>query len=303
MATIVKRLLRKGRELSDWRSLPFYAQRQVTGVDARRRLADFVARTRPHSSDPGAIGGAVAIADTLRAEGLCFLPSLLSDDALAQVRAYLARHQVHDPYRPELGAFDPAGAVPPQTHVAHYSPEIVLACPALLDIANDPRLLAALELVLGCKPTLSYLAIWWSFAGDRPGEHAELFHRDVDDVRFIKLFAYLTDVDEGSGPHVFVTRSHLDDKLRPIRRYTDDEVREAYPSQYIRSLTGKAGTCFLENTEGLHKGQPALRTNRLLFQAVYSVLPMPYGPRHPIAELSRVSLDPYVNRVYLKPQH
>ena len=44
---------------------------------------------------------------------------------------------------------------------------------------------------------------------DRPGgriataegtpRHAENFHRDVDDLKFIKLFVYLTDVGDENG--------------------------------------------------------------------------------------------------------
>jgi hypothetical protein len=74
-------------------------------------------------------------------------------------------------------------------------------------------------------------------------------------------------------------------------------------NQIVRHVAG-AGTGILENTFGLHKGQPVRNGRRLMFQAVYSLFPIPYGARRPVAALAevpagQVPLDPFVNRVYL----
>jgi hypothetical protein len=150
------------------------------------------------------------------------------------------------------------------------------------------------------------MAAWWSLKGHAQGEHAELFHRDVDDWRFLKLFVYLTDVDDEAGPHAFVPGSQSAPKLLRIGRYADDQVIESFGPGAIQYYRGPRGTAFLENTFGLHKGLPPRTRNRLMFQVVYSLSELPYGPirsfdatRLAPGELATCLKDPYVNRVYL----
>jgi hypothetical protein len=53
------------------------------------------------------------------------------------------------------------------------------------------------------------------------------------------------------------------------------------------------------------KGQPFQHGHRLMFQAVYSIMPLPYGPRCPVIGLAEaeavagLDIDPFVNRVYV----
>jgi hypothetical protein len=74
-------------------------------------------------------------------------------------------------------------------------------------------------------------------------------------------------------------------------------------------MTGCAGDAFLEDTFGIHKGQPVVEGRRLIFQVVYSMFQQPYGPRRPVspvgsANLTAQPVDPWVNRVYVSgPAH
>ena len=90
--------------------------------------------------------------------------------------------------------------MPPETHVSHYSNEAILDAPYLLAIANHPKVLAIVEAALGAKPTIGGPRLWWSTpsASGEP-EHAELFHRDVDDLAFLKLCVFLTAVARRSA--------------------------------------------------------------------------------------------------------
>jgi hypothetical protein len=159
--------------------------------------------------------------------------------------------------------------------------------------------------ILGCKPTIGYMTAWWSIpTADGVPRHAENFHRDVDDLKFIKLFVYLTDVAAENGPHEFIRGSHADGTLGRIRRYTDEEVRDAFGSDRIVRFTGPAGSAFLENTYGMHRGLPVNEGRRLIFQVVYSLLPLVYGPSRPfpssVVAPASVTLDPYTNRCYVR---
>ena len=191
----------------------------------------------------------------------------------------------------------------PACHVAYHSHEDVLGAPYLLDIANHPRILEGLHEYFGCVPTISYLAAWWSYPTELGPQQAENFHRDVDDWNFIKLFVYLTDVGPENGPHVYVRTSASSDRLNRIARFSDEEVVEAFGEDKLVVQTAGAGSAFLENTFGFHKGTQPKRGLRLMFQAVYSLNPLPYGPERPVASFDKyMSGDDRlrrVNRVYL----
>ena len=169
----------------------------------------------------------------------------------------------------------------------------------MLETINHPLVLETVGELFGCKPTISNVSMWWSLPGHATAEHAELFHRDVDDWLFIKLFIYITDVDAGSGPHVFVRGSHNSAKLARIARYTDDEVAREFGKDNVLSLTAPAGTSFLENTYGMHKGQLPLSRRRLLLQAQYSLRPISILQYKPLKVPASKAVDPYINRLYV----
>lgn len=289
---------------TDPRYFPFYLQRRVKRLDWRARLGAMVADRRPDKAWADYLDRSQAA--HLDADGISHFGQLLTPEQVADVRRYLEGFKIADPYRPQLPAFLPmANDRPTGTHVAYHQPADVLAAPHLLALANRPELLALAESFLGCKPTIGYFAAWWSFAAHDGAQAAEMFHRDVDDLKFLKLFVYLTDVDDRRGPHVYVRASSKSTKLDTIRRFDDAEVETAFGKEALMVIKGAAGEGFLENTFGLHKGTPVEEGYRLMFQAVYTLMPLPYAPRRPVGGLSEyrrltgIELDPFVNRLYL----
>ncbi len=278
-------------------NLAFHFQRLFMKPATRKSIARILAGRLPQGS---AAGHDPRIVTELETDGFSFVPGLISEAQIADIHAYLSGKPSSDAWRPESGAFHISR--PPATcHTAPYSQEDIIACPHLLEIANHPLVLATMTRLFGCKPTISNVALWWSLAGHSKPEQAELFHRDVDEWQFIKLFVYLTDVDEGSGPHVFLKGSPAAAKLLQIRRYQDDEVNSAFGGENVMRFTGKAGTAFLENTFGLHKGTLPIARNRLLFQVQYSLFPIGIYRYHPKTPATPVAgFDPYINRLYIK---
>jgi hypothetical protein len=258
-------------------------QRSIVGIGQREAAADLIAAALPRSAEPRAADQddtALAIRGHLRLDG-----DLVTDMQLADIRSYFAGARAKDPDR-RNGTYLAPDAIPAETHVAYYRDRVVLGCPHLTAIANDVRV----------------LRVWWSMpTPGQPPERAELFHRDLDDFRFIKLFVYLTDVDRESGPHVFAVGSHRKDVLTAAgRRYTDTEVADAVGESSFLQVTGRAGTAFLEATHGLHRAtQPTVRP-RMIFSALYSLRPTVYGPRRPVGRLAGTGFDPYVNRLFLR---
>lgn len=116
-------------------------------------------------------------------------------------------------------------------------------CPAIEQIGRDPIVLDIAGAYLGTPPRLIASELWWSFAGrhDRASQNAaaQLFHFDLDDFGQIKLFFYLTDVDEAAGPHVFVRATHRSKRLAHevlVRRLDDDAVARAYGADLIERI-------------------------------------------------------------------
>jgi hypothetical protein len=297
--------------LGDPRWLPFYFQRRFMAPVPRATVAGLVARHRRPAATPLAVDGSgseqvAPRADELDRRGISHFGSLLTTAQAAELRARFEALPVSDPYRgPDRYYLPLSEERDPLSHVAHHSARDILMAPYLLAIANRPDILGTVARLLGCKPTLAYLATWWSYPTGIGAQQAEQFHRDVDDWRFIKLFIYLSDVGPDQGPHVYVQFSSRSPACRQIRRFTDDETAAAFGRDNILTLTGSAGEGFLEDTFGLHKGQAVEQGRRLIFQAVYSLSALPYGPSRPAARLDELpadlaaGIDPWVNRLYL----
>lgn len=298
LQTLVHRVSQRVQQplhmISDERYRNYHLQRQVLDPATRQRNAAKVAATLPQV--PPSDRPEVAALNT---QGYAMTPGLITPAQVEEMKAHFATQKCRDEYRPHFGSFLIADA-PAETHVAIFEDDTVTSAPHALRIANDPGVLETVGAVFGAKPTIAVMSAWWSLPhGDAPGEQAQLWHRDVDDWRFLKLFVYLSDVDEDAGPHVYMPGTHTRNVMLPIRRYEDAEVASGFPDVQQKRFTGPAGTTFLENTFGFHRGYPPRTNPRLIYQVTYALRPLVHGPKTPVAKLPTDSgYDPYVNRVY-----
>ena len=303
---MIQKILRRIKMLAgDRRWWGFYLQRRFLKPAIRNKLASKVAlRWRPAADQHVLKPEEHAAANALRSSGIFLLGELLSRQSCEELQHYFGNLEVYDPYRSGTPHFLPDSTNRhPDAHIAHHLPEDVLRAPSLVALANDPRIINIVSEFLGCKPTIGYLAAWWSYHTPKGAQQAEFFHRDVDDWKFVKLFVYLTDVEAYSGPHVYVQHSSVSNKLTEIRRFTDVEVESAFGANNLLTMKAAAGQGFLEDTFGIHKGQPVVKGTRLIFQVVYGLSSLPYGPKMPVMtriELEQPYLDSWINRVYLK---
>lgn len=92
------------------------------------------------------------------------------------------------------------------------------------------------------------------------------FHRDHDSVKAVKAFFYLNDVFEDCGHHELYLGSHrkLPLRLRPIKRYHQNDIESAIDASTLKKVTGKAGYGFIENTSCLHRGCMPIKGNRVM---------------------------------------
>jgi len=121
-------------------------------------------------------------------------------------------------------------------------------------------------------PILRNINAWVSTCPNNYDNHdvsrsAQAYHFDNDNpTGWTKVFIYLTDVDEDTGPHVYVPNSHLllPEKLKRDGRFTDDEIHNGIAIG--EKLIGDAGTIIIADTLGMHKGMQVKKGIRIIFQ-------------------------------------
>ena len=235
----------------------------------------------------------------LNERGITYLGKILDDDTIEEVKEYISSLKCHDTWAPELGEFQ-LDEVSNKTHTASFKREDLVLNQTILDIANNKGVLEIAKKYLGATPTISNVNAWWSFGHRKKAQEAQNFHRDNDDIKFCKLFVYLTDVNKESGPHVYVENTVKSDKLRKVRRYEDDEVEAAFGEENIKTLIYPKGHAFIEDTYGMHKGQLPISENRLLFQVQFSISPIGYIKYEPEVINFKGEYNNYVNRLLIK---
>lgn len=224
------------------------------------------------------------IANKIEQDGYYVFPEKLSDDIVNDIYnfclnepvSYLKVEENPKEWKIEFSAekikFDKEHPVSPKYEFEasqaflNYNIQKLFFDQSFMAIANE---------YFGSRPILDLIALWWSAPFHRWGrsESAQLFHFDMDRIKFLKFFFYLTDVDAENGPHCYVKGSHkrLPDSLRREGRRDDEEVFANYKPSDIVEIVGKRGTIIAANTRGLHKGKELEKNCRLLFQIEFAV--------------------------------
>ena len=154
----------------------------------------------------------------------------------------------------------------------------VLAQPEVQALLADPAILSVAQSYLGSTPIADVVSMWWHTAySDQPDEEAaQFFHFDMDRIKWLKFFIYLTDVGPDNGPHSFVRGSHRTGGIpsallsRGYMRLTDEDVAQHYSGGDVVQFLAPRGTVLAEDTRGLHKGLAVRRGDRLMLQIQFS---------------------------------
>lgn len=236
----------------------------------------------------------------LKTDGFSDLGLTISADQIEAIKNELKNLNCYDTSKKDTPVVD-LDNVGKDVQLAHYKRDDLAKSASIIQIANDSKVLNAVTKYLGIQPTISNINCWWSFGDRESAKEAQFYHRDLDDFKFLKMFIYLTDVNEQSGPHIYVKGSHRSNKLNQLRRFSDDEVNTLFNSNDILTLTRSKGNTFIEDTYGIHKGQLPLQGNRLIIQFQYSYFPLHvenYTPQNS-ALIENMNLNGYINRLLL----
>ena len=142
------------------------------------------------------------------------------------------------------------------------------------DLIADNSLIALAEMYLKARPRFDVLSMWWhtNFHSKPDSEAAQYYHFDLDRLKWLKVFIYLTDVRQQDGPHSFIEGSHTSGGIpqsflsRGYVRLADSEVLSHYGENKEICFAAPKGTIIIEDTRGLHKGNPVHGNSRLILQ-------------------------------------
>lgn len=111
--------------------------------------------------------------------------------------------------------------------------------------------------------------------GQAAPQGSQNWHRDPEDRKLCKVFLYLNDVDENSGPFIYVKETHHHGKFgkifpqKPPKGYSPIKsgvrLENFIPEENIVTVAGRAGTVVFCDTAGFHRGGYALSGERLMF--------------------------------------
>jgi hypothetical protein len=207
-----------------------------------------------------------SIVRELRSNGVSRVKSKIPADLLKALRGGLER---------EAARNNRAGYRRENEARTWYREPALLACPELVHLSADPLFYYVANQYLGIEPVLSYLTAWIS----RPhpndeatlSQNAQLFHADMSNPAFLKVFIYLNEVNDKNGPHCLIPRTHREKASEFWRdgRISDDEMSTYYPKSTWDYQIGEAGSVFFVDTKAFHKGVPLVEGERHLAQFYY----------------------------------
>lgn len=185
--------------------------------------------------------------------------------------SYMNTNNDNQEYSSEKILFDSTNPISPRYE---FTQNEILKCNALQKLIFDSSFLNFAQEYLGCKPILDLVAFWWSapFGGKAKNAAAQMYHFDLDRIKFMKFFFYITDVNTNTGPHCYVKGSHgkLPKQINRDGRFEDFEIEKIYGKENLIEINGKKGSIIAVDTRGFHKGKELIEGKRLLFQIQYT---------------------------------
>lgn len=141
------------------------------------------------------------------------------------------------------------------------------------DIATSDIVVDIASEFYGCTPFLCTQNFRLTKLNNLPPKTTQLFHADQNSAKFIKFFVYLNDVDENTGPFVYVDGSNKNKFEHHLTKYRWDEkeIEYYYGKENIKLITAKAGDLIIAQTTGFHKGKKPINKERTMLTINYLI--------------------------------
>jgi len=140
----------------------------------------------------------------------------------------------------------------------------------ILDVANA---------YFGMYTRLRYYNVWYTLKTKSSPRESQLWHFDREDHYILKMFVYLSDVDEQAGPFTYAPGTHPKGPIRceppyfiehGVRRSSDEQMAEVVPEDRWIKAVGPVGTVVFADTRGYHKGGLARERDRFMFVSMFT---------------------------------
>lgn len=131
----------------------------------------------------------------------------------------------------------------------------------------------------GMYTCLRYYNVWHTFATRSEPRESQLWHRDREDHQILKVFVYLSNVDEGAGALTYAPGTHAKGTVRRkpayflqgnVERSYDSEMAEVVPQERWVKALGPKGTIVFADTHGYHKGGLARERDHLVYTCMFT---------------------------------
>jgi phytanoyl-CoA dioxygenase PhyH len=243
---------------------------------ARSEIAERRALARTLERGPQA----AAVAANLRRDGYSRADALIAPESLAALdRALAAKLDAprtggsvfgdhKDIWRHLLDADMVDGSLPADSPFARF--------------ALQPAVLAALAEYYGELPRLDYVTVTYSGPAEGELRFSQLWHRDYDDTKVVKLFVYLTDVGDEDGPFTFLPGPQSDRIGFSLRSHRPDAAIAARADlgAAVRMTAPRLSAFLVETSRCLHMGsRVAAGHERLMYTATFISTPIIFPER------------------------
>jgi hypothetical protein len=168
-------------------------------------------------------------------------------------KTYLLEYLDHNP------------ALDPQSIFARFALQ-----PNIWEIANS---------YVGMLTRMRACNVWHNFPTQAQARESQLWHRDPEDLYIVKVFVYLSDVDQGAGPFTYAPGTHGKGRVRQkpdyllegdTKRSTDTQMAAVVPRDDWVTCTGQRGTIVFADTRGYHKGGLSKERDRVLYSCMFT---------------------------------
>ena len=156
---------------------------------------------------------------------------------------------------------------------------------SIVKLALSPILLVPIIRYLGMLPILFSIDISRANKREILDYSSHLYHVDPEDITQMKVFIYINDVDENTGPFTALPANVSADVIQHFNyrrgRLTDEAVYEFTGNGKELSCTGQKGTAtFCDTTRCLHFGGRTIDKTRYMLTLMYALPTSTWFPLH-----------------------
>ncbi len=225
----------------------------------------------------------------LKTNGYIEIENIFNEIELKETIDYLSSDHLLEPIYTNHEKFS-LNKPPPDAKTGYIDTTTLIKSQHILKAANNQNLLNILKSYFGCSFKLDWIWAWWSFPSKELAG-PQMFHRDYESMNFLKVFVYLSNVNELNGPHEYIIGSHRVNRLYKRERFSDQKIYENFTKDKILTINGKKGKTFIANTFGIHRGLQPKNERRLVLVYLFSVVPSNRSPKLPVLRKNELNFD------------